>query len=90
MSTEREEQALRTDKEDLLAILTMRFGTVTEDVREEIERIDKLDVLERLILVAANVPTWETFVKELKEGKDSFKLIGQMYDPLANHQQKGE
>lgn len=85
MSTEREEQALRTDKDDLLAILHMRFGQVPQEVLEKIESIDKLDTLERFILVAANVPDWETFLQELDEGKDSFRLVGQMYDPLANN-----
>src|SRR5690625_5265327 len=84
MNMEREEQALQTDQNDLLAILVMRFGTIPEEVREKIEQIDQLDVVERLILVAANVPTWELFLKELDEGQDSFRLVGQMYDPLAN------
>lgn len=88
MSMDREERALKTDKEDLLAILQMRFGEVPEEVRETIEQIDKLETLERFILVAANVPTWETFLQELKEGQDSFRLVGQMYDPLANREKK--
>lgn len=88
METEREKQALAIDKEDLLAILNMRFGGVPEEIHKEIGHIDQLETLERLIPVAANVPTWETFVKELREGKDSFKLVGQMYDPLANPQKE--
>lgn len=90
MSTQREEQALRTDKADLLAILQMRFGQIPEEVRAEIEQIHELETMERFILVAANVPDWETFLQELEEGKDSFRLVGQMYDPLANNDKKNE
>lgn len=89
MDKDREQEALKIDKEDLLAVLHMRFGDVPAEVREDIENIDKLNIVERLIVVAANVPTWETFLKELKEGRDAFRIAGQMYDPLAN-EQKGE
>lgn len=88
MEKEREQEALKIDKEDLLAVLHMRFGDIPAAVREKVENIDKLDTVERLIIVAANVPTWDVFLQELKEGKDSFRVAGQMYDPLANEQKE--
>ncbi|HEX7057175.1 MAG TPA: hypothetical protein VF260_08280 [Bacilli bacterium] len=85
---EREQYAMAIDREDLLAILEMRFGEVPEDVQNEIRAIQKLDALERLILVAANVPRWEVFLSELREGKDQFKIVGEMYNPLSTNDGK--
>ncbi|HET7521845.1 MAG TPA: hypothetical protein VFJ73_00835 [Bacillales bacterium] len=83
MLKEQLDEMLATDRQDLHAVLTMRFGPIPDDVCKEIEAIDSTDTLERLILVAANVPAWSVFVTELREGKNAFKLTGQSYDPLA-------
>lgn len=82
-------EILRIDRRDLLAVLDMRFGTVPDDIRNEIEAIQKTETLERLILAAANVPDWEGFISELKEGQGAFKLTGELYDPLSLEQRKG-
>lgn len=75
--------AAATDRADLLAIVAMRFGAVPADVRAWIEACDDLATLERLILVAANVPTWEVFLAELAAGNDEFKLVGGRFEPLS-------
>lgn len=76
-------QALEVDREDLLALLYLRFGEVPGAMEAEIKNISKPETLERLIIVAANVPSWEGFVKELAEGKDAFRIVGDPYNPIA-------
>lgn len=78
-----DEEALRIDRADLLAILQQRFGSIPEDVRQQIERLDDLDTMNRLILVAVNASKFEIFVNELKEGKDAFRIVGEQFNPLA-------
>ncbi|MBX6352400.1 MAG: hypothetical protein IRZ10_03625 [Thermoflavifilum sp.] len=64
---------LTADKEDLLAVLEMRFGGVPYDVRNSILQIRDPDVLERLILVAANAPDWDAFETEWQQ-RDGFRI----------------
>lgn len=71
------------DKEDLIGILHMRFGELPPALIEELYRIDSYDQLERLILVASNAPTFRTFIEEMQEGKDSFKIVGDRFNPLG-------
>lgn len=78
--------ALRSDKTDLVEILNNRFGTVTDNVKQKIIEVNDLDVMDRLFVVAVNAANWEVFVKELFEGKDSFKIIGEDFNPLADIQ----
>ena len=79
----RVQAAAAVDREDLLAILTMRFGAVPASVREQIEACRDLETLERLVLVAANVPAWEVFLAELDGQGDDFKVVGARFDPLS-------
>lgn len=79
----RAQAAAAIDREDLLAILTMRFGAVPAKVRERIEACGNVEALERLVLVAANVPTWDLFVAELDGKGDDFKVVGERFDPLS-------
>ncbi|HLZ21801.1 MAG TPA: hypothetical protein VKQ30_06745 [Ktedonobacterales bacterium] len=82
---EQESQAAaETDRADLLAILNIRFGALPDMVRNQIEACRDLDRLERLILVAANVPTWQVFLDELASGSDEFKVVGARFDPLSS------
>lgn len=73
---------LQEDLQDLLALLDMRFGTIPPNVLARIERIDKLDTMERLILVAANAADWQVFVQELQAGDGAFKLVGDHLSPI--------
>lgn len=75
--------AAAIDREDLLAILAMRFGDVPGAVCDRIAACHDLTTLERLVLVAANVPTWEDFLAELDRQGDDFKVVGARFDPLS-------
>jgi hypothetical protein len=78
------EAFLAIDREDLLAILNLRFGDVPSSIQENINAISKGSTLERLITVAANAASWDIFVSELLHGKESFKILGEAFNPLAN------
>lgn len=82
--------ALREDKKDLIEVLKQRFGFVTEEVVAKIEEIKELDVMDRLFVVAVNAADWDIFVTELKEGKNSFKIIGEEFNPLSKIQKPKE
>lgn len=78
-----ETEALQIDREDLLALLQIRFGEIPVDVRKEISDIHRTEVMQRLILVAANVPDWASFLKELQSGEAAFRLLGEDFNPLS-------
>lgn len=75
---------LHGDREDLLAVLTLRFGAVPEPVQARIATCDDATTLERLILVAANVPDWDAFLCDLSAGPQAFRLVGASYEPNAS------
>lgn len=81
-----EEIWLANDREDLLALLQIRFGDVPEEVVVAVNRIQKIDRLERLILAGANAADWPIFVEELYADDESFKLVGERFSPLAQHE----
>lgn len=70
------------DREDLLNLLKMRFDSIPPGVVEAIYKISSLDDLERLILVAANAPTFKIFLEELGEGQGSFRIMGERFNPI--------
>ncbi|MEK5548966.1 hypothetical protein [Paenibacillus sp. FSL L8-0689] len=82
------EQFVRDDRNDLLALLEMRFGGVPQPVQEQICRLQDLNELQRLIIAACNAVDWEVFMEELQLGQDSFKLTGERFNPV-NQQGKG-
>jgi len=73
--------ALLVDYQDLLAVLELRFGSIPDGTLEEIARITRLETLERLILAAANAPTWKDFQVELQAGDAAFKILGNTFVP---------
>ncbi|KUO96367.1 hypothetical protein [Ferroacidibacillus organovorans] len=77
-----QQDALATDKDDLTGLLNLRFGTVPQEVLEQIERITDANALERLVLVAANVPNWEAFIMELEGSASAFRIVGTQYQPF--------
>ncbi|WP_027417348.1 hypothetical protein [Aneurinibacillus terranovensis] len=85
MTPEQLQSVLQTDRNDLLAVLRLRFGTVPEEILEKIEAIADIDVLERLILAAANAASWGIFMSELYEGRDAFRLVGESFNPIAKN-----
>jgi hypothetical protein len=82
MPRNQDELWLKQDREDLLALLDIRFGNVPAEVVQAIERIDRTDTLQRLILVAANAASWSVFTEELAAGDDAFKLTGERFSPF--------
>lgn len=70
------------DREDLIAILRMRFGDVPPSIIERIYDFNDLNTLERLILVAANVPDFDIFLEEMGEDQGSFKITGERFNPI--------
>ena len=80
-SDARQRALLQADRDDLLEVLTIRFGAVPEDMRARIAVCNNQETLERLILVAANVPDWATFLKDFDAGPNAFKMVGASYEP---------
>lgn len=72
------------DKEDLIAVLRMRFGDIPPKVIEAIYDINKSETIERLIITGANAASFEIFLEELDAGEDSFKILGERFNPLEN------
>lgn len=73
---------LANDREELLALLRIRFGDIPPKVASDVSRIHRLDTLQRLFLVAANAADWPVFIEELQAGEESFKLVGERFSPL--------
>ncbi|MDQ0197754.1 hypothetical protein [Neobacillus ginsengisoli] len=78
------EALLVDDREDLIAVLQMRFGNITGEFIEEIYEIDDMNMLQRLILSAANAANWNVFLEEFNAGRDSFRLVGENFNPLRD------
>lgn len=72
------------DREDLIAVLRMRFGDVSGELIQKIYEIDDMHTLQRLILAAANASNWDVFQKELQADDDSFRLLGENFNPIAD------
>lgn len=79
-----EDSMLVEDREDLIAVLRMRFGSVSGEVIQKIYEMNESSSLQRLILAAANARSYEVFLEELQVGKDSFRLVGEEFNPLGN------
>ncbi|MCL6570066.1 MAG: hypothetical protein K6T88_00085 [Bacillus sp. (in: Bacteria)] len=75
---------LVNDREDLIAVLRMRFGEIPGELIEKIYDIDEMNTLQRLILAAANAVNWKVFMEEFQSGDDSFRLLGEEFNPLAD------
>jgi len=71
------------DREDLIAVLTMRFGSIPGEIIQEIYEIGDMNQLQRLILAAANAPEWRVFLEELEVPEPSLRIAGERYNPLG-------
>jgi hypothetical protein len=71
------------DREDLIAVLRMRFGEISGEMIQDIYEIDDMNMLQRLILAAANAANWKIFLEEFHSGNDSCRLLGEMFNPLG-------
>ncbi|MBP1933566.1 hypothetical protein [Ammoniphilus resinae] len=74
---------LVNDREDLIAVLRMRFGDIPGEMIEEIYQIDDMNTLQRLILAAANAVSWSVFKEEMQAGNESFRLLGEGFNPIG-------
>ena len=74
---------LRSDREDLLMVLALRFGPVPESVQARIVACDDAAALERWILVAANAPDWAHFLKDLDDGPNVFRQVAVRDEPQS-------
>lgn len=72
------------DREDLIAVLRMRFGDVPGKMIEQIYEINEMGTLQRLILAAANASSWNIFLEEFQQGNGSYRIVGEDFNPLAN------
>ncbi|HLR61690.1 MAG TPA: hypothetical protein VK097_04535 [Lentibacillus sp.] len=84
------EAAIEEDREDLIGLLKMRFESLEPEVIEAIYQLDDFETIERLILVGANAPDFKTFLEELEEGKGTFKIVGERFNPLENMPENGD
>ncbi|WP_088008268.1 hypothetical protein [Indiicoccus explosivorum] len=78
-----EDAVMDEDRNDLIEILRMRFGSVPEDVLEEIQGLTDFAAVGRLIIVAANAPSLGIFREELQAGSASFRITGERFNPIA-------
>jgi hypothetical protein len=72
------------DREDLIAVLQMRFGTIPGEMIEQIYKINDMNILQRLILSAANAANWAIFLEDFNVGKDSFRILGESFNPIRD------
>lgn len=84
------EASLVNDREDLIALLRMRFGDIAPGVIETIYQLNDLQTIERLILVAANAPDYKTFLTELEAKEGSFKIVGERFNPIGYDTSRGD
>jgi hypothetical protein len=80
---------LVNDREDLIAVLRMRFGEISGAIIQQIYEINDYSTLQALILAAANSPDWNTFLAEFKMGNEAFRLVGESFNPLAYDEKIG-
>lgn len=86
-----EEAEIGQDREDLIQLLNMRFGSaVSPEILETIYQLNDFETIERLILVAANAPAFEVFLEELEEGQGSFKIVGERFNPIDMVRKSGD
>lgn len=78
------ESMLVEDREDLIAVIQMRFGAVSGEIIQKVYDISDSHSLQRLILAAANAHSLEVFLEELHAGQDSFRIVGEEFNPLHN------
>ncbi|MEH7376304.1 hypothetical protein [Neobacillus drentensis] len=73
---------LVNDREDLIAVLRMRFGEISGEIIQKIYEIDDMNTLQRLIIAAANAASWNVFLEEFQSGENAFKILGEEFNPL--------
>jgi hypothetical protein len=72
------------DREDLIAVIRMRFGDVPGEMIEKIYEMDDVNQIQRLILACANASDWNVFLQEFQADNNSFRLVGEDFNPLGD------
>ncbi|ULT59317.1 hypothetical protein L1999_12635 [Neobacillus drentensis] len=72
------------DREDLIALLQIRFGAIPGEMIEDIYAIDDMNALQRLILSAANAASWPVFLEEFHSDRKAYRLVGDNFNPLRD------
>ncbi|MED2777856.1 hypothetical protein P4278_28560 [Bacillus thuringiensis] len=80
---------LVNDREDLIAVLRMRFGDISGGIIEKIYDINDMNSLQRLILAAANAMNWNVFLEEVEASEYSLRLLGEKFNPTGNELKGG-
>lgn len=78
------------DREDLISLLRMRFGEVPTEMVDKIYELNELEALDRLILVAANAPSFKIFQEEMAESDGSFRIVGERFNPIEGMIREGD
>lgn len=90
MFSMKEDAQFIQDREDLISILRMRFGDIPAKMIDAIYQLDELDTIDRLILVAANAPSFKVFLEEMGADEDSFRIVGERFNPINEMNGKGD
>jgi hypothetical protein len=72
------------DREDLIAVIRMRFGEISGEMIQQIYSIEDYHILQGLIIAAANATTWNVFLEEFQARDKSFRLLGEDFNPLSD------
>ncbi|AJO21474.1 hypothetical protein QQ991_16175 [Weizmannia coagulans] len=78
-----EDADLIQDREDLIAIMRMRFGDIPPAFIETIYQLNDPNTLQRLILASANAPDFEIVAEELRAESGSIRLTGERFNPFG-------
>ena len=73
------------DREDLIALLQMRFGNLTGEMIEKIYEINDMNHLQRLILSAANAANWNVFLDEFNAQGKVVTASGRKLQPASRY-----
>ena len=79
-----DDAALIEDREDLIAVIRIRFGKISGEMIQKIYEINDYNTLQRLIIAAANATSWSVFLEEWKAGENSFRIVGEEFNPLGD------
>ncbi len=78
------DDVLEIDRNDLLTILHMRFGSLDAQTLGMIENAREREVLERWILIAANATSLDAVKDEMEQGARVFSIFGEQFNPLSS------
>ncbi len=78
---QRKRKILEADREDLRAVLLLRFGSIPDDVEARIAKLGDIEQTNRLVLVAANAADLEAFRSEISSEIPAFRILSEAFEP---------